>query len=408
MVKVCIERQLLPVADILVDIFTTRMAEIGIREEATTNSANDSATGSANANSKILRNYDLFLCSAEFAEKNGGTSSIVDLARGMKAKKIMVIGHDESDSFFVSHEMNGKLIRLSMPKSAQTTPAAANYSLQMAVTLCLDSEHVAVADPNSRQLMALASRVAVTDVTVFINGPTGTGKEVLAKFIHNQSSRKEKAFVAVNCAAIPENMLEAILFGHEKGAFTGASTANKGIFRAADGGTLLLDEISEMPLSLQAKLLRVLQERKVTPLGSQRDIDVDVRVIATTNRDMLTTISEGKFREDLFYRLNVFPLTTKCLAERNQDIISISSILLARHSPALEDLPFIDDEATELLLSYSWPGNVRELENVLQRAIVLSSGGKIMAGDIMVDGTVQERISGSATAEMLLSRRASA
>jgi two-component system response regulator FlrC len=169
-----------------------------------------------------------------------------------------------------------------------------------------------------------------------------------------------------------------------------------------------LDEISEMPLSLQAKLLRVLQERKVTPLGSQREIDVDVRVIATTNRDMLTTISEGKFREDLFYRLNVFPLTTKCLAERNQDIISISSILLARHSPVLEDLPFIDDEATELLLSYSWPGNVRELENVLQRAIVLSSGGKIMAGDIMVDGTVQERISGSATAEMLLSRSASA
>jgi two-component system response regulator FlrC len=278
----------------------------------------------------------------------------------------------------------------------------------MAVSLSLDDEHVAVADPSSRQLMALANRVAVTDVTVFINGPTGTGKEVLAKFIHNQSNRRDNAFVAVNCAAIPENMLEAILFGHEKGSFTGASTANKGIFRAADGGTLLLDEISEMPLSLQAKLLRVLQERKVTPLGSQRDIDVDVRVIATTNRDMLTTISEGKFREDLFYRLNVFPLTTKCLAERNQDIISISSILLARHSPVLEDLPFIDDEATELLLSYSWPGNVRELENVLQRAIVLSSGGKIMAGDIMVDGTVQERISGSAAAEMLLSRSASA
>ena len=304
--------------------------------------------------------------------------------------------------------MNGRLIKVTIPKIAETMPASKNYSLQMIVTLCLDDTHVAAADPTSRQLMALAVRVAETDVTAFINGPTGTGKEVLAKFIHNQSTRKENAFVAVNCAAIPENMLEAILFGHEKGSFTGASTANKGIFRAADGGTLLLDEISEMPLSLQAKLLRVLQERKVTPLGSQREIDVDVRVIATTNRDMLTTISEGKFREDLFYRLNVFPLTTKCLAERNQDIISISSILLARHSPALEDLPFIDDEATELLLSYSWPGNVRELENVLQRAIVLSSGGKIMAGDIMVDGTVQEQISGSAATEMLLSRSASA
>ena len=408
MVKVCIERQLLPVADILVDIFTTRMAEIGIREEATTNSVNDSVTGSANANSETLRNYDLFLCSAEFAEKNGGTSSMVDLARSMKAKKIMVIGHDESDSFFVSHEMNGKLIRLSMPKTAQTTPAAANYSLQMAVTLCLDSDHVAVADPNSRQLMALASRVAVTDVTVFINGPTGTGKEVLAKFIHNQSSRKEKAFVAVNCAAIPENMLEAILFGHEKGAFTGASTANKGIFRAADGGTLLLDEISEMPLSLQAKLLRALQERKVTPLGSQREIDVDVRVIATTNREMLAEISNGKFREDLFYRLNVFPLTTQNLAQRTDDIIPISSILLARHSMVLDDLPSIDDEAAEILLSYNWPGNVRELENVLQRAIVLSTGGKIMAGDIMVDGAIQERIVKNMTTEVALSKSASA
>ena len=408
MVKVCIERQLLPVADILVDIFATRMAKIGIRGEAKANSSNDSATGSANANSKILQNFDLFLCSAEFAEKNGGTSSIVDLARGMKAKKIMVIGHDESDSFFVSHEMNGKLIRLSMPKSAQNTPAAANYSLQMAVTLCLDSDHVAVADPNSCQLMALASRVAVTDVTVFINGPTGTGKEVLAKFIHNQSSRKEKAFVAVNCAAIPENMLEAILFGHEKGAFTGASTANKGIFRAADGGTLLLDEISEMPLSLQAKLLRALQERKVTPLGSQREIDVDVRVIATTNREMLAEISNGKFREDLFYRLNVFPLTTQNLAQRPDDIIPISSILLARHSMALDDLPSIDDEAAEILLSYNWPGNVRELENVLQRAIVLSTGGKIMAGDIMVDGAIQERIVKSMTTEVALSKSASA
>ena len=408
MVKVCIERQLLPVADILVDIFATRMAKIGIRGEATANSSNDSATGSANANSKILQAYDLFLCSAEFAEKNGGTSSIVDLARGMKAKKIMVIGHDESDSFSVSHEMNGKLIRLSMPKSAQNTPAAANYSLQMAVTLCLDSDHVAVADPNSCQLMALASRVAITDVTVFINGPTGTGKEVLAKFIHNQSSRKEKAFVAVNCAAIPENMLEAILFGHEKGAFTGASTANKGIFRAADGGTLLLDEISEMPLSLQAKLLRALQERKVTPLGSQREIDVDVRVIATTNREMLAEISNGKFREDLFYRLNVFPLTTQNLAQRTDDIIPISSILLARHSMVLDDLPSIDDEAAEILLSYNWPGNVRELENVLQRAIVLSSGGKIMAGDIMVDGAIQERIVKSMTTEMALSKSASA
>ena len=276
----------------------------------------------------------------------------------------------------------------------------------MAVTLCLDDNYVAVADPASRQLMSLANRVAATDVTVFVNGPTGTGKEVLAKFIHNQSSRRDNAFVAVNCAAIPENMLEAILFGHEKGAFTGASTANKGIFRAADGGTLLLDEISEMPLSLQAKLLRALQERKVTPLGSQREVDVDVRVIATTNREMLSEISEGKFREDLFYRLNVFPLTTQHLAQRPDDIIPICSILLARHSPTLEDLPCIDKETADLLMSYEWPGNVRELENVLQRAIVLSSSGKIMAGDIMVDGALRDQFAASMTTESVISKSA--
>ncbi len=408
MVKVCIERQLLPAADMLIDIFTMRMAEVGVRGDNAPASAGPCAASTSSANAKIPQSYDVFVCSAEFADKAGGAAGIVDLARTMKAKKLMIIGHDESDQFFVAHEMNGKLIRLTMPRAAQTTPIAENYSLQMVVTLCLDGDHVAVADPNSRQLMALANRVAATDVTVFINGPTGTGKEVLSKFIHNQSSRKDKPFVAVNCAAIPENMLEAILFGHEKGAFTGASTANKGIFRAADGGTLLLDEISEMPLSLQAKLLRALQERKVTPLGSQREIEVNVRVIATTNREMLAEIRNGKFREDLFYRLNVFPLTTQNLAQRTDDIIPISSILLARHCPVLEDLPSIDKEATDILLAYGWPGNVRELENVLQRAIVLSSGGKIMAGDIMVDGAIQERIVKNVTTEMALSKSATA
>ena len=404
MVKVCIQKKLLPVADMLLEIFTMRMADAVLYEDINAQSRVGNTTGVAT--SKISQSHDVFLCSSEFAEQNGGTTGIVDLARGMKAKKLMIIGHDDCDQFFVSHEMNGKLIRLTIPIAAEKMPIATNYSLQMAVTLCLDDNYVAVADPVSRQLMSLANRVAATDVTVFVNGPTGTGKEVLAKFIHNQSSRRDNAFVAVNCAAIPENMLEAILFGHEKGAFTGASTANKGIFRAADGGTLLLDEISEMPLSLQAKLLRALQERKVTPLGSQREVDVDVRVIATTNREMLSEISEGKFREDLFYRLNVFPLTTQHLAQRPDDIIPICSILLARHSPVLEDLPCIDDEAADLLLSYSWPGNVRELENVLQRAMVLSSSGKIMAGDIMVDGALKDRFAASMTTEVALSKSA--
>ena len=400
MIKVCIERQFLPSADILINILSMRLAEVGLRE--TIIESKTSSKGSSNP--QVINVYDVFLCSAKFVDKNGGTSGVVELARDIKAKKLIIIDEDENDQFFVSQEMNGKLVRVVIPTTAKTAPLVHNYSLQMAATLCLDGDHVAVADPKSRQLMALAKRVGVTDVTVFINGPTGTGKEVLAKFIHNQSSRKDNAFVAINCAAIPENMLEAILFGHEKGSFTGASTANKGIFRAADGGTLLLDEISEMPLSLQAKLLRALQERKVTPLGSQREVDVNVRVIATTNREMLSEIRQGKFREDLFYRLNVFPLATQHLAERSEDIIPISSFLLARHNPVLEEIPFIDEEALEVLLSYEWPGNVRELENVLQRAIVLSSGGRIRAGDIMIDGALQEQIIKSMTTEAVLSK----
>ena len=190
--------------------------------------------------------------------------------------------------------------------------------------------------------------------------------------------------MAINCAAIPENMLEAMLFGHEKGAFTGASSANKGIFRAADSGTLLLDEISEMPLSLQAKLLRVLQEKKVTPIGGQRDIDVDVRVIATTNRDMITEVKEKKFREDLYYRLNVFPLETLNLSERPNDIIPISVALLRRHTD-FDKIPYITENAQKILTDYAWPGNVRELENVLQRAIVLSENNIIDGENIMID-----------------------
>lgn len=184
-------------------------------------------------------------------------------------------------------------------------------------------------------------------------------------------------------------MLEAILFGHEKGAFTGASTANKGIFRAADGGTLMLDEISEMPIGLQSKLLRVLQEKSVTPIGSQTDIPVDVRVIATTNRDMASEIQNGRFREDLYYRLNVFPLMTSCLADRPGDILPISTVLLKRHSADLSGIPSLDDSAVAMLSSYDWPGNVRELENVLQRALVLMTGQTITATEIVMDNALQ-------------------
>merc|ERR1711998_757402 len=242
-----------------------------------------------------------------------------------------------------------------------------DYCLETLLAYSLESQKFITGSKESMTLKNLAKKVANTDVTVFINGPTGTGKEVVANYIHDQSARFEKPFVAVNCAAIPENMLEAILFGHEKGSFTVASQSNKGIFRAADGGTLLLDEISEMPLSLQAKLLRVLQERKVTPVGGQRDIEIDVRVLATSNRDMVTEVKQSRFREDLYYRLNVFPLQTKNLKDRKDDIFPITLKILDKHCKE-KNIPMMTNDAQQVILNHNWPGNVRELENTLQRA----------------------------------------
>ena len=219
-----------------------------------------------------------------------------------------------------------------------------------------------------------------------VTGPSGTGKEVLARYIHDQSSRAEQPFVAINCAAIPENMLEATLFGYEKGAFTGAVQACPGKFEQAQGGTLLLDEITEMDLSLQAKLLRVLQEREVERLGSRKTIPLDVRVIATSNRELRQAVAAGLFREDLFYRLNVFPLRWQPLVDRPGDILPIAEHLLQWHaSQQGASVPTLDAAAAERLLHYRWPGNVRELDNVIQRALILSDGHLIQAGDLILD-----------------------
>jgi len=242
------------------------------------------------------------------------------------------------------------------------------------------------ADPESLSVLALAERLAASEIPVLVGGPTGTGKEVLSRFIHARSPRAAGPFVAVNCAAMPEAMLEAMLFGHKKGAFTGAMQDAEGFFRAAHGGTLLLDEIAEMPLALQAKLLRALQEGEVVPIGATQAVKVDVRVIACANRDLPTEVAEGRFRADLYYRLNVFPLALRPLRDRAEDIAPLAFALALRHTPPGRALPWISDSALAMLRTHGWPGNVRELENVIRRALLLADGqDEITAQHIVFD-----------------------
>lgn len=243
-----------------------------------------------------------------------------------------------------------------------------------------------VADPSSLKLLDLSRKVAKSDATVMVMGPSGSGKEVLSRYIHDQSPRNDAPFVAINCAAIPENMLEATLFGYEKGAFTGAIQACPGKFEQAQDGTLLLDEITEMDLALQAKLLRVLQEREVERLGGRKTVKLNVRVIATSNRDLRKAVDAGEFREDLYYRLNVFPIEWRPLCERPGDIVPLAEHLVQRHASS-QGLGTVrlSAAARNKLSQYAWPGNVRELENVVQRALILCENKEIDATDLMID-----------------------
>ncbi|MEJ7933328.1 sigma 54-interacting transcriptional regulator [Sphingobium sp. AN558] len=243
----------------------------------------------------------------------------------------------------------------------------------------------AVGDSASARLMALASRVARSDATVLIQGDTGTGKEGMARFLHARSGRTSGDFIAVNCAALPETMMEAMLFGHRKGSFTGAAAASEGLFLAADGGTLFLDEIAELPLALQAKLLRALQEGEVLPVGASHPVPVNVRVIAACNRNLADECAAGRFREDLYWRLNVMPLEMRPLVERPGDIAAIAAAILLRHHDNAKG-PFIWPTAAAVakLVDHAWPGNARELGNVLQRALVLRDGDRIDGHDLHI------------------------
>lgn len=250
----------------------------------------------------------------------------------------------------------------------------------------IESAQPIVHDPKSKALLLLAERVAQSEANVMVLGPSGSGKEVLSRYLHDHSKRNDGPFVAINCAAIPESMLEATLFGYEKGAFTGAVQACSGKFEQAQGGTILLDEITEMDLSLQAKLLRVLQEKEVERLGGRKTIKLDVRIIATSNRDLKQAVADGKFREDLYYRLNVFPLTWHPLSERPLDIVPIAEHLIERHARSANTaIPRLTESAKQKLSRHFWPGNVRELDNVMQRAMILKLNDDIDTDAILIE-----------------------
>ncbi len=248
-------------------------------------------------------------------------------------------------------------------------------------TIEQNADGVVAQDPRTSALLSLALRVAQSSATIMLTGESGSGKEVVARFIHRHSPRAGQPFVAINCAAIPEHLLEATLFGYEKGAFTGAAQSQPGKFEQAQGGTLLLDEISEMPLALQAKLLRVLQEREVERVGGRKAITLDIRLLATSNRDMAAMVARGGFREDLYYRLNVFPLLIPPLRERPLDIVPLAQRILDSNAAGGRILQ-LAPSAVERLTQHTWPGNVRELENVIQRAMILAPGDVIEAEDL--------------------------
>lgn len=257
--------------------------------------------------------------------------------------------------------------------------------LSKVITKEASPHEMVAADPATRRVLGFAERVATTDATVLLTGESGTGKEVFARHIHRCSPRAEAPFVALNCAAIPENMLEAILFGHEKGAFTGAHVARPGKFEQAQGGTLLLDEISEIEPGLQAKLLRVLQEKEVERVGARECIELDVRVLATSNRDLGDCVRRGQFREDLFYRLSVFPLHLPPLRSRPGDVMPLARYFLNIQCRGQRNVPTFSADATKALLDYQWPGNVRELHNLVERALILNPGDQLTASDLVFE-----------------------
>ena len=284
----------------------------------------------------------------------------------------------------VSRAMNQPAIDSRLPVLRQTGQSAVSYQLH-------GDYKIITNNPSMKKVIDMSSSVAYSSSTILIQGESGTGKEILAKFIHQNSNRKDKPFVAVNCAALPKDLLESELFGHEKGSFTGAINRKIGKFELANHGTILLDEISEMDMSLQAKLLRVLQEREVDRVGGKEPVPIDVRIIATTNRNLREAIDEGEFREDLYFRLNVIPIVIPPLRNRKEDISLLIEYFIKKHSSKnRKNVTGISKDALNILTDHYWRGNVRELENVIERAVLLCNGNLITQEHLFMEITGAE------------------
>ena len=345
-----------------------------------------------------VRSDKVFVSSASANTDLKSDKNLIPFLKKNGFKRAVILEWN-ANTFSVEGLLNGAISICKVPVSVNDKSSLKYFYLNYFIESIVKSiPNLPCVDDKSVKLTALVRKIATTDATVLVNGPTGTGKELVSNLVHHFSNRRENAFVAVNCAAIPDQMLESMLFGHEKGAFTGAVQPNKGLLRAADQGTVLLDEISEMPLTLQAKLLRVIQEKKVMPIGTSQEINVDVRIVATTNRNMLEEVKKGNFREDLYYRLNVFPVNTLHLSERRSDVPSIVANMLYKMDLDYNEKTNICSEALVQLENYNWPGNVRELHNVIQRAKILCSNGEIQTADLIFDSFENDQTTNTAEA----------
>jgi two-component system response regulator FlrC len=331
----------------------------------------------------------------DFAVENN--QSLLSELRARKVIKAIFIKFS-TPRFLVNEYLNGSVIEVEVPICKTSNQILTEYYLNYILEFIIEKLPNLPCGVKSHDTIGLIKKLGTSDVTVLINGPTGTGKEVASNLIHNFSKRRDAPFLAVNCAAIPDQMLESTLFGHEKGSFTGAMQSNSGLIRAANNGTLLLDEISEMPLALQSKLLRFVQEKKVMPIGGTKEHEVNVRILATTNRNMYDEVKAGNFREDLFYRLNVFPLNTLALNQRIWDIPAIVAHFLFNLDKSNTEKTEISNGTFELLMEHDWPGNVRELFNVIQRAMLLCSSGIIKGQDLVFDDSSNSKILNTAEA----------